>query len=47
MLLTRALDGVPHRVVSLNPSITEFLFLIAPVRESLVVMFGVIGPGRP
>ena len=28
MLLTRALDGVPRRVVSLNPSITEFLFLI-------------------
>ena len=28
MLLTKALDGVPRRVVSLNPSITEFLFLI-------------------
>ena len=28
VLLTRALDGVPHRIVSLNPSITEFLFLI-------------------
>ncbi len=28
MLLTRALDGVPRRIVSLNPSITEFLFLI-------------------
>ncbi|WP_243675508.1 hypothetical protein [Vulcanisaeta distributa] len=28
MLLTRALDGVPRRIVSLNPSITEFLFII-------------------
>ncbi|MGC9153988.1 MAG: ABC transporter substrate-binding protein, partial [Vulcanisaeta sp.] len=28
MLLTRALDGTPRRIISLNPSITEFLFII-------------------
>ncbi|WP_446752153.1 ABC transporter substrate-binding protein [Vulcanisaeta sp. JCM 16161] len=28
MLLTRALDGTPRRIISLNPSITEFLFVI-------------------
>ncbi|ADN51028.1 ABC transporter substrate-binding protein [Vulcanisaeta distributa] len=28
MLLTKALDGTPRRIVSLNPSITEFLFII-------------------
>ncbi|WP_054841870.1 ABC transporter substrate-binding protein [Vulcanisaeta distributa] len=29
MLLTKALDGPPRKIVSLNPSITEFLFLIS------------------
>ncbi len=28
MLLTKALDGTPRKIVSLNPSITEFLFII-------------------
>ena len=28
MLLTKALNGTPRRIVSLNPSITEFLYLI-------------------
>ncbi|WP_243681196.1 ABC transporter substrate-binding protein [Vulcanisaeta souniana] len=26
--MTRALDGVPHRIISLNPSINEFLFVM-------------------
>ena len=28
MLLTKALNGTPRRIISLNPSITEFLYLI-------------------
>ncbi|MGC8543423.1 MAG: ABC transporter substrate-binding protein [Vulcanisaeta sp.] len=28
MLLTKELEGIPSRIVSLNPSITEFLFVI-------------------
>jgi len=28
VLLTKALDGVPRKIVSLNPSITEYLFVL-------------------